>query len=199
MGVGGKVLYQEMTLSLIGTPSECRIFDVEETILDNKRQFDFLKKRLESIKEVSEKQKNYFYEKPSILPVSGRVTSEYGSRIHPILNGSSFHEGIDIANLMWTPVKATADGMCTHSGSKGSYGLMVEITHRGSGYVTRYAHLKNANVRVGDIVKRFDIIGNIGNSGISTGPHLHYEVLFAGRPTNPRHSIIDYNSDDIVD
>jgi murein DD-endopeptidase MepM/ murein hydrolase activator NlpD len=199
MGIGGRISFGERTTHLIGSVSENRILAVEETIAQNKRQFDFLKKRLESIKEVSEKQKSYFDEKPSILPASGRFTSEFGSRNHPVLGRMSYHEGLDIANLMWTPVVAPADGMCTYSGPRGDYGLMIEITHRNSGYTTRYAHLKSSSVKVGDIIKRGDMIGNVGNSGLSTGPHLHYEVRIAGTPVNPRLYIVNNNFDYIVD
>lgn len=199
MGTGGRLSLQERAQLLIGSALENRILDIEETISNNKLQFDFLKERFGTIKEVSDKQKSYFLEKPSILPVSGRVTSEFGNRTHPVFERESSHEGIDIANLKWTPVKATADGICTYSDVKGSYGLLVEITHRNSGYVTRYAHLVNSNVKVGDIIKRGDIIANVGNTGISTGPHLHYEVRIGGRPINPRLNIVDGRFDHIID
>jgi hypothetical protein len=199
MGIGGRLSIQEKARLLIGSPLENKVLDIEETILSNKRQFDFLKDRLKTVNEIAEKQKIYLSEKPSIYPVFGRITSEFGNRVHPIFEGTSFHEGIDIANLMWTPVIATADGICTYSGVRGSYGLMVEVTHRSSGSVTRYAHLKNANIKVGDMVKRYDIIGNVGSSGVSTGPHLHYEVRVGGRASNPRLHMIDNNSDYIID
>lgn len=199
LGVGGRLSFSEKVKQMIGSPLEMQISGVQEIMSSNERQIDFLKERLEIIREVSEKQKNYFAEKPSILPVTGRVTSEFGSRNHPVFGRASYHEGLDIANAMWTPIKATADGICTYSGVRGSYGILVQITHRNSGYVTRYAHLVHAKVKVGDVVKRGDVIGNVGNTGISTGPHLHYEVIKGTRPVNPRNYIIDSRFGYIID
>jgi murein DD-endopeptidase MepM/ murein hydrolase activator NlpD len=82
---------------------------------------------------------------------------------------------------------------------RGAYGLLVEITHRASGYVTRYAHLRATDVKVGDVEKRGDIIAYVGSSGMSTGPHLHYEVRRNGRAVNPRLYMIDLNHSYIID
>lgn len=123
---------------------------------------------------------------PSIWPVEGGyVSSEFGARIHPISGNAQRHEGIDIAAWTGTPVHATAAGTVTFAGNRGGYGLTVVIDH-GYGVQTLYAHNSRLHVRVGQKVKRGDLISSIGTTGVSTGPHLHYEVHVNGRPVNPR-------------
>jgi murein DD-endopeptidase MepM/ murein hydrolase activator NlpD len=199
LSIGGRASLSDKARMLLGSPLEKSIAVIEEDISSNKRQVDFLKTRLESIREEAERQNNYFAEKPSTWPAIGRVTSEFGSRFHPVLGGSLFHEGIDIANSMWTTIKAPADGIVVHCDYRGGYGLTLEIEHRRSGYSTRYAHLADSKVKVGDRVKRGDIIASLGNSGLSTGPHLHYEVRRGGSLQNPRHYLISSEMNVIID
>lgn len=127
---------------------------------------------------------------PSIWPVRGWVTSGFGYRNSPFTGKRRFHAGLDISTRRGTPIKAPADGVVTFAGVEGSLGRMVVINH-GHGLVTRYAHLKKSVVTVGKKVKRGELIGQVGNTGRSTGPHLHYEVLLSGTPTNPRNYILD--------
>ncbi|HSJ24186.1 MAG TPA: M23 family metallopeptidase [Longimicrobiales bacterium] len=128
---------------------------------------------------------------PSIYPTRGYVSSAFTtSRWHPVLNRARPHEGIDIVAPTGTPVVATAHGRVNSVGHRGEYGLMIEIDH-GYGLVTRYAHLSRTSVKVGEMVARGDTIGNVGQSGLATGPHLHYEVLEHGRPANPRRYILE--------
>ena len=190
MSIGGRATLSDKATMMLGSSLERSIAVAEEDLLSNKRRVDFLKTRLESIREEAERQNNYFAEKPSIWPVVGRVTSEFGTRFHPVFGGSLLHQGIDIANAMWMPIRATADGIVVFSGVRGSYGILVEIEHRRSGYTTRYAHLSDTKVKVGERVKRGDIIGSLGNTGISTGPHLHYEIRRGDRAMNPRHYFV---------
>lgn len=199
LGIGGRLSFADKARLQIGSPLENHVAGFEEIISGNSRRIDFLKNRLEKIKEESELQKHYFAERPSIFPVNGRVTSEFGSRNHPILGKVSWHEGIDIANLRWMPIRATADGVCTYSGPRSGYGLLIEITHRRTGYMTRYAHLQATAIKVGDRVKRGDIIGSLGSSGLSTGPHVHYEVRKNDKAINPRAFLIGENVDFIFD
>jgi murein DD-endopeptidase MepM/ murein hydrolase activator NlpD len=189
--VGGRVLFPEKVRQLLGSPIEVQISEMDEEIAGNRRRLGFLEQRLITINETAERQRIFFAEKPSITPAQGRVTSEFGARNHPVLNRASIHEGIDIANVPWTPIIAAADGIVSFSGVRGGYGIKVDITHRNSGYLTRYAHLSQSAVNVGDIVRRGDIIGYMGNTGISTGPHLHFEVRRGGRPLCPRNYMID--------
>jgi hypothetical protein len=128
---------------------------------------------------------------PSIYPTRGYVSSAFSnSRWHPALDRARPHTGIDIVAPTGTPVVASAHGRVSSAGHQGEYGLMVEIDH-GYGLVTRYAHLSRASVRVGQRVARGDTIGNVGQSGLATGPHLHYEVLVNGQPANPRRYILE--------
>lgn len=125
---------------------------------------------------------------PSIWPTYGELTSGFGWRRTHFL-GKEFHKGIDIANEVGTKVKATASGTVSFVGYSGGLGLVVEINH-GYGYKTKYGHLYRSFVKLGDKVKRGEVIGLIGNSGISTGPHLHYEVQVLDKSLNPIHYII---------
>jgi len=112
------------------------------------------------------------------------VTSSYGTRADPFHGGARAHKGIDIAAPAGTPVFATADGWVEHAGQKGSYGILVTIRHP-SGHETRFAHLSRVTVRKGQAVRKGFQVGNIGSTGRSTGPHLHYEVRMNGVALNP--------------
>ncbi len=122
---------------------------------------------------------------PSRMPVDGvQLTSGYGMRDHPILRQRRQHNGVDLAAPRGTPVYATADGMVEMAKYWGSYGNYVQIGHGGD-LETRYAHLSSYTVSDGQQVRKGDLIGYIGSTGRSTGPHLHYEVRVAGDPVNP--------------
>lgn len=128
---------------------------------------------------------------PSILPTEGYLTSSFSQhRWHPILDQNRAHAGIDIAAPRGTPIYAAARARVAFVGPKGQYGLMVELDH-GHGYVTRYAHLASAHVRVGQLVGRRAQIGAVGETGLAIGPHLHYEVLHNGIARNPIGFIFD--------
>ncbi len=117
-------------------------------------------------------------------PVTGSVSSWFGKRMDPINNKKAFHEGIDLRGKKGEPVKATADGKVIFAGNNGGYGKCVKIDH-GNGYTTSFAHLHNYHVKTGDHVSRGQTIGLVGDSGRSTGPHLHYEIGHKGKPINP--------------
>ncbi|RPF71453.1 M23 family metallopeptidase [Aurantiacibacter spongiae] len=122
---------------------------------------------------------------PSRMPVDGvQLTSGYGMRDHPILRRRARHNGVDLAAASGTPVFATADGMVGKAQYFGSYGNYVQIEHGGD-METRYAHLSGYTVSAGQHVNKGDLIGYIGSTGRSTGPHLHYEVRVDGEPVNP--------------
>lgn len=121
---------------------------------------------------------------PSIWPVYGRISSYYGYRFHPIERATKFHEGIDIAVQPGMQIRAAAAGQVTYSGWKAGYGYMIEINH-GYGYVTRYGHNSRLIVKRGQTVKKGQVIAYSGSTGLSTGPHLHYEVIVNGKPVNP--------------
>lgn len=127
----------------------------------------------------------YWASYPSIMPVSGYISSPYGLRKNPTRSGYEFHKGIDIAGSLSTPIKATGNGTVIFSDYENGYGYNIVINH-GYGLTTKYAHCQsNLAVNVGDIVKRGDIIAYRGNSGNSTGPHVHYEIRLYGNTKNP--------------
>lgn len=123
---------------------------------------------------------------PSRMPVDGvTLTSGYGMRDHPILGSRRDHKGVDLAGPTGTPVYATADGLVARAERFGSYGNYIQIEHGGL-MQTRYAHLSGYAVQSGDKVSKGQLIGYIGSTGRSTGPHLHYEVRVAGEAVDPR-------------
>ncbi|MEJ5229973.1 MAG: M23 family metallopeptidase [Pseudothermotoga sp.] len=122
-------------------------------------------------------------EKGYIWPVYGVLSSPYGSRVHPITKQMSFHSGIDIAAPEGTPVFSSTAGVVAFAGEKSGYGLMVEI--RSSNSVVRYGHLSKITVYEGQGVERGTLIGRVGNTGVSTGPHLHFEVIVNSKTVNP--------------
>lgn len=117
-------------------------------------------------------------------PVVGNVTSYFGKRSSPFNGRPDFHAGVDISIDRSTPVKAVADGIVIMSGYKGAYGKVIVVDH-GNGFETLYGHLSQISARPGEKVCRGEIIGNVGSTGRSTGPHLHYEVRKNGEPQNP--------------
>jgi murein DD-endopeptidase MepM/ murein hydrolase activator NlpD len=124
---------------------------------------------------------------PQFLPTTraSMVSSSYGYRRDPFTGQGAFHSGLDFRASYGSPIHAAADGVVSYVGSKAGYGRLVEITH-GNGLMTRYAHMSAAKARVGSKVSAGDIIGLIGSSGRSTGPHLHFEVRVNNRAVNPR-------------
>lgn len=122
---------------------------------------------------------------PSRMPVDGaRMSSSFGMRTHPVLGVRRGHKGIDLAAPTGTPVYATADGIVGRADWFSSYGLYISIDH-GADLETRYAHLSRLAVAAGDTVQAGDVIGYVGSTGRSTGPHLHYEVRVDGVAVNP--------------
>ncbi len=117
-------------------------------------------------------------------PVSGPITSGYGWRTHPIFHTREFHTGIDIAAAWGAPIEAAADGMVLFTGWMTGYGMLVILDH-GSGISTTYSHLSSYGIKVGDRVRRGQVIARIGSTGWSTGPHLFFEVRQNGQPLNP--------------
>ncbi len=113
-----------------------------------------------------------------------RLTSGYGMRTHPVLGGRRGHKGVDLAAPTGTPIYATADGIISKAERFSSYGLYVSIEH-GAQIQTRFAHMSRIAVANGQRVKKGDVIGYVGSTGRSTGPHLHYEVRVDGKAVNP--------------
>ncbi|MFL6733200.1 MAG: M23 family metallopeptidase [Sphingomicrobium sp.] len=118
------------------------------------------------------------------LPVHGRLTSGFGERFHPILGHMRFHKGVDLAAAAGTPIVAAADGRVVGAGWHGGYGQQVEIAHQG-GTETSYGHMSRIAAHIGQIVRKGEVIGWVGSTGLSTGPHLHFEVTRNGKSLNP--------------
>lgn len=133
---------------------------------------------------------------PVIKPVAdkylNRVASGFGSRFHPILKVNKMHNGLDFAAATGTPIYATGDGKVKMAGFNSGYGNVVVIRH-GNGFETLYAHMSRIKTRNGQTIKRGDVIGYVGSTGLSTGPHLHYEIHKDGKPVDP----IMYFYDDV--
>jgi murein DD-endopeptidase MepM/ murein hydrolase activator NlpD len=127
---------------------------------------------------------------PTLIPADGWYSSRFGYRRSPFTKRREFHKGLDIAARKGTPIVAPADGRVIRIGRNGSLGLMMVIDH-GHGFVTRYGHIQNALKSVGDFVKRGDQIARVGDSGRTTGPHLHYEVIVNNRNENPENYILN--------
>lgn len=118
-------------------------------------------------------------------PTKMRVTSKFGRRVHPILGYSKMHKGVDFGAPPGTPVSSAGDGVVLKAGWNGSYGNYVLIRHNNE-FSTAYAHLSKIHVKSGQVVKQRQLIGNVGSTGSSTGPHLHYEVIRLGHQVNPQ-------------
>ncbi|SMP39514.1 Peptidase family M23 [Desulfonatronum zhilinae] len=133
---------------------------------------------------------SFFASTPSIWPTEGWVTSEFGYRRSPFTDRRELHRGLDIAGPIGTPIYSSAEGRVLSAERDGAYGLTVAIDH-GSGIVTLYAHLQQFAVKAGQKVSRGELIGHMGNTGRTTGPHLHYEVRLNGIPVDPMRYILN--------
>ena len=145
---------------------------------------------LSELERLLQTKKEILVHTPSIWPVLGWVTSGFGFRTNPFTSLTQMHEGIDISNRVGTLVVAPADGFVSDIGNDWAHGRILVISH-GFGMTTRYSHLNTVLVKVGQKVKRGDKIADIGMSGKSTGPHLHYEVRLHGIPVNPMKYILN--------
>ncbi|WP_068597288.1 M23 family metallopeptidase [Vaginella massiliensis] len=152
------------------------------------KKLEFQAKSMADIKAVADGKEKEYASIPAIQPIAdksmSRVASGFGVRFHPILKIHKMHNGLDFAAPVGTPIYATADGVVSMAGSGNGYGNMVKLNH-GNGYETLYAHMSKIKVRNGQRIKRGDVIGNVGNTGMSTGAHLHYEIHHHGKVINP--------------
>lgn len=165
-----------------------KITDIEELVGIIPAQESQIDERLENIKLTSTQQNLFFNNIPNgeVVPFTG-FSGKFGWRVHPILKTKEFHRGLDMRADMMTPVKAPADGVVEYAGyhESSGFGNLVIIEHN-FGFKTSYAHLsKKFPFKAGDFVKKGQIIAYTGSSGLSTGPHLHYEVRFVTRPLDP--------------
>ena len=152
-------------------------------------KISFTSNSFKQIQEFVRYRHNLWEHTPFILPAKGQVTSGFGIRLHPVTGAFAMHEGMDICNSKWTPIYATADGMVATSQLNGNFGNVVVLDH-GNGYTTKYGHLTQIMVQKGQLVKRYGLIGYMGDTGRTTGTHLHYEVHRDGSPQNPEKYIL---------
>jgi murein DD-endopeptidase MepM/ murein hydrolase activator NlpD len=157
-----------------------------ETLLKLQQRADLLEQNLKMLHNFFEDRKAI----PSLVPTQGLISSAFGARNNPFTGLPDFHEGLDISSDMGTPVEATADGTVVYAGIKGNFGRVIEIQHE-YGFSTLFGHMDRIMVSPGQHVKRGQEIGTVGNSGNSTGPHLHYEVHVNDQPVNPRPYLLD--------
>jgi murein DD-endopeptidase MepM/ murein hydrolase activator NlpD len=148
--------------------------------------------QLQQLLSTLSQQKSLLSSVPSVTPVDGWITSGFGRRISPFTGQKTWHQGIDVAAPIGSPIYAPADGVVIFSGAKAGFGNFVMVAH-GYGVVSRYGHNAQNMVQPGQKIKRGDQIATVGMTGRTTGPHLHYEVLVNGRNVDPKKFILDLN------
>jgi murein DD-endopeptidase MepM/ murein hydrolase activator NlpD len=189
VGIGGADRYADIREKNIGHSD--LVIALHEKVDKVRRKLYIESKSQDEVVQLAEKKEKLYASIPAIQPISNKqliaLASGFGLRIHPVYKVKKMHNGIDFAASIGTPVYATADGSVTKVDVRFSgYGKMVEIDH-GFGYRTRYAHMHDFAVKRGQQVKRGDLIGYVGNTGLSTAPHLHYEVFINNQRVDPVH------------
>lgn len=188
-GIGGADRYSDIKSS--STEFKDEIVSLSENVDKLKRKMYIQSKSYDEIVELAENKEKLYAAIPAIQPISNekliRLASGFGRRIHPVYKVKKMHTGIDFSAPIGTPIYATADGMIEDINvSFSGYGKTVKIDH-GFGFKTRYAHMHEFAVKEGQRIKRGQVIGYVGNTGTSTAPHLHYEVIKNNRKINPVH------------
>lgn len=188
-GVGGADRYEDIKNKKIS--HEEVIVELQSTLDNLKRKIYIESKSQDDVVALAENKEKLFAAIPAIQPVANKeliaLASGYGLRIHPVYKVLKMHTGVDFAASIGTAIYATADGVVDKTEVNFSgYGKVLEIDH-GFGYRTRFAHMHGFAVRQGQRVKRGDLIGYVGDTGLSTAPHLHYEVFVNGAHVNPIH------------
>ncbi len=190
MGMGGPET-RDSALELLLPPEEAsRVREVIQKLNHLDLSLNSQEQSLEELDAFISDNQSIIRATPSIWPVRGWVTSEFGTRVSPFHEGMKFHQGIDIAAPVGTLIRASADGIVSYAGWERGYGNLVIVNH-GYGISTRYAHCAEILVKKGDRVKRGQVIATVGATGRATGPHLHYEVRLKGVPVNPRKYIFE--------
>lgn len=193
-GIGGSERFQRLNNYENGQIMKRNLTRLEQL----KRQLVGQSRSYDEITKMIADKEDMLQHIPAIQPVSNvdltRIASGYGMRIHPIYKTRKMHEGIDFTAPTGTEIYSTGNGVVTKAGRMRGYGNVVEIAH-GYGYRTRYAHLSKIDCRVGQRIGRGEVLGLVGNTGLSTAPHLHYEVLKDGRKIDP----INYFYHDLSD
>jgi len=184
-GIGGKPDREEMMISSLLDPVLKQAETVKQRTHSLLRKAELQDSTLSQMSNIVNKTHRQWLQRPSIWPTQGRITSRFGYRFHPIAKHNMFHSGLDIANKTWTPIFAPADGIVKFVGAKDHFGNLIELSHPENNIETLFGHLQQALVNKGQIVKRGELIGYMGSSGRSTGPHLHYEVKIDRKSVDP--------------
>jgi murein DD-endopeptidase MepM/ murein hydrolase activator NlpD len=180
LGVGGPVTDDPVKIGPGAQQANLAEIELDKLL----RQARFEKDNFEQIYSSLVDRKEILDHTPSIRPSAGYLSCGFGMRIDPFTGKKQFHRGVDLAADIGTPVHATADGVVRSVRRDVGLGKLIQIDHL-HGYSTVYAHLSRISVKRGQHVQRGDVIGAVGNTGYSTGPHLHYEVRYQGRAKNP--------------
>jgi peptidase M23-like protein len=195
LGLGGKEESRMMLQSAGGMGGEGEL--LSEVVAQLQQKMTWLKEEavvqeryLHELTGIVGQRRMQWASTPSVWPVRGWVTSGFGLRVSPFTGQDMMHGGLDISAPLNTPVKAPAAGTVMAVGPEKSLGNVIVLSH-GFGFKTLYAHLAKVRVKRGQLVKRGDIIAEVGNTGLSTGPHLHYEIEVHGAPVDPIRYIID--------
>lgn len=185
VGVGG--MEEDVNTNIASGNLRANRYVLENASLLEKleREIKLERQSYEKLLTVVERREDSLRYLPVLRPVpNSRITDGFGNRLHPILKKIRFHKGVDLAAPAGTPIIAPADGYVTYAGRNGGFGNFVQINHK-YGFETYYGHLRKIYVRPGQFVKRGDKIGEVGSTGLSTNPHLHYEVHYKGKAVNP--------------
>lgn len=185
LGLGGSLREENRIKAKLEGDQKELLAEMHREIDQLTEEADLREKNLSEILEFFREQKSLQAATPTLWPVLGWVTSEFGYRISPFTGGREFHAGIDIATRFGKPIIAPADGIVAEVTYRQDLGHTVKIEH-GHQFATQYGHLMKTVVKEGTSVKRGQVIGYVGNSGQSTGPHLHYAVFVNGVAINPR-------------
>lgn len=188
-GVGGADRYADIRNKNISHSD--LVIALHEKVDRVRRKLYIESKSQDEVVQLADKKEKLYASIPAIQPIANKqliaLASGFGLRIHPVYKVKKMHNGIDFAASIGTPIYATADGTIAKAEVRFSgYGKMIEIDH-GFGYRTRYAHMHDFAVKRGQQVKRGDLIGYVGNTGLSTAPHLHYEVFINDQRVDPVH------------
>jgi murein DD-endopeptidase MepM/ murein hydrolase activator NlpD len=193
-GVGGHDAHPELAAFKYGHDAVAEAVEKMDLL---SRQMAMQSKSLDTIQDLARNQEKMLGAMPSIKPVREdklqkgmNVLSGFGYRIHPVYKVSKFHAGVDFPARIGTAIQTSGDGVVMETGWHQGYGNCVKVNH-GYGYVTLYGHLSKIIVRPGERIKKGQKIGEVGDTGLSTAPHLHYEVHYKGTPINPIHFCMD--------
>ncbi len=193
-GVGGHESHPELAAFTYGADAVGTTLEKVDLL---SRQLALQSKSLDTLQQLANNQQNMLASLPSIKPVredklqkSIGTLSGFGNRIHPVYKVRKFHAGLDFPARVGTAIQATGDGVVVEAGWHSGYGNCIKISH-GYGYESLYAHMNRMTVRPGEKVKKGHKIGEVGDTGLSTAPHLHYEVHYKGNPINPINFCMD--------